>query len=125
VWVQTVGVLISPSAYLDVARSVRMSTGAASWFAEEPSQCQFIPQFSPISGHAWLLSHMVRRDDRFDISPPYQLLVERPPRLEGLLPRLHPDWFALGWPPLAAAGWLAALALVTATAAWTIRRRIV
>jgi hypothetical protein len=124
-WVQSVGLLIAPSAWLDVARTVRIATNAASWFSDAPTQCHFIPQFSPISGHAWLLSHLVRQDPRFDISPPYLLLLEHPPRLDGLLPTLHVDWFARDWNPAAVAGWLGALAAVAATAAWTIRRRLV
>ena len=73
--VQTVGVAIAPATYLDVVTEVRMASGSPSWFGEQPSECHFIPQFSPIVGHAWLLSHLVRNDRRFDVAPPYQLLL--------------------------------------------------
>ncbi|HEX9102310.1 MAG TPA: hypothetical protein VF997_08910, partial [Polyangia bacterium] len=122
--VQTVGISIAPTTYLGVVTDVRIATGAPSWFAEQPSECHFIPQFSPIVGHAWLLSHLVRRDRRFDVDPPYLLLLSSPPKLAEVWPRLSLDWFALGWPVAAAVAWLAALAAVAAAAAWTLRRRL-
>lgn len=122
--VQTVGVTISPTTYLGVVTDVRVATGAPTWFAEEPTECHFIPQFSPIVGHAWLLSHKLRGDRRFDVDPPYKLLLPTPPKLESVWPRLSIDWFALGWPASVAIAWLGALALVAGGAAWTLRRRL-
>jgi hypothetical protein len=123
--VQTVGIGIAPTTYFSVVTDVRAATGAPTWFAEQPSECHFIPQFSPIVGHAWLLSHRVRNDRHFEIDPPYLLLLANPPRLERVWPRLTIDWFALGWPVAVAVAWLAALAVVAAAAAWTLRRRLV
>ena len=122
--VQTVGIGLSPSTYLSVVTDVRAATGAPSWFAEQPSECHFIPQFSPILGHAWLLSHRVRNDRHFEINPPYLLLLSTPPKLERIWPRLTIDWFAPGWPVGAAIAWLLSWALVAAAAAWTLRRRL-
>lgn len=123
--VQTVGVAIAPTTYFAVVDEVRAQSGAPSWFAEQPSECHFIPQFSPVVGHAWLLSHLVRHDRRLDVDPPYQLLVPTPPKLDGTFARLGVDWFARDWPAAAVAAWLALLALVAAAAAWTLRRRLV
>ena len=120
--VQTVGLAIAPTTWLDTVTEVRVATGAPSWFAEVPSECHFIPQFSPILGHAWLLSHLVRHDARFDVRPPYLLLLARPPRLDGLLPRLRIDWFVRDWPLGPALAWLGLLAAVAAAAAWRLRR---
>ena len=122
--VQTAGISIAPTTYLGVVTDVRAATGAPSWFAEQPSECHFIPQFSPIVGHAWLLSHLVRNDRRFEVNPPYLLLLSNPPKLPEVWPRLYLDWFAIGWPVAAAVAWLAALAAVAAAAAWTLRRRL-
>lgn len=122
--VQTVGIGLAPTTYLGVVTDVRTATGAPSWFAEQPSECHFIPQFSPILGHAWLLSHRLRNDRHFEINPPYLLLLSNPPKLPEIWPRLTLDWFAFGWPIGAAAAWLGALAAVAAAAAWTLRRRL-
>ena len=123
--VQTVGVAIAPTTYLSVVTDVRVATGAPSWFSDEPSECHFIPQFSPIVGHAWLLTHLLRGDRRFDVNPPYKLLLVNPPRLENIWPRLTVDWFARDWPPAVAGAWLALLGLGAALSAWTLRRRLV
>lgn len=122
--VQVVGVAIAPSTYYDVVTEVRLASGSPSWFGEQPSECHFMPQFSPILGHAWLLSHLLRNDRRFDVDPPYKLLVATPPRLDGIWPRLRVDWFAIGWPRAVAAAWLAALAALAVAAALVLRRRV-
>jgi hypothetical protein len=124
VGVQTLGVTIAPTAWLGVANDVRIASSAAGWFAERPSQCHFIPQFSPVVGHAWLLSHLVRRDRRLDVQPPYQLLLPNPPKLDVAWARLHVDWFARDWPVAAAFAWLSALALLVAAGAFGLRRRL-
>jgi hypothetical protein len=123
--VQTVGIALAPTTYLSVVTEVRAGSGAASWFAEQPSECHFIPQFSPILGHAWLLSHRVRNDRHFEVNPPYLLLISNPPKLDRIWPRLVIDWFATGWPVAVAVSWLAALAVAAAAAAWSLRRRLV
>ena len=123
--VQSVGVSLAPTTYLSVVSEVRVATGAPTWFAEQPSECHFIPQFSPIIGHAWLLSHRLRHDRHFEVNPPYLLLLANPPRLEQLWPRLVFDWFAIEWPVAAATGWLALLLLAAAGAIRSLRRRLV
>jgi hypothetical protein len=124
-WVQLVGLAIAPQQYLDVIDQVRVASGAASWFAETPSGCHFIPQLSPVVGHSWLLSHLVRRDRRFDIDPPYLLLLDRPPKLDSVGGQLYIDCWVRDWPPLAAGVWLSALGAVVVSAFWTMRRRLV
>jgi hypothetical protein len=123
--VQTVGVAIAPTTWFSVVDEVRVASGAASWFSEQPSECHFIPQFSPVVGHAWLLSHVVRNDRRLDVNPPYKLLLPNSPKLDAVWPRLGIDWFARAWPTPVAAAWLSFLALVAFVAAWALRRRLV
>ncbi|MDB4969589.1 MAG: hypothetical protein JWN44_5278 [Myxococcales bacterium] len=122
--VQLVGIAIAPSTYLDVATEVRLASGSPSWFGEQPSECHFIPQFSPIVGHAWLLSHLVRNDRRLDVDPPYKLLLASAPKLESVWPRLRVDWIGRDWSRAAAAAWLAALGAIAVAAALVLRRRV-
>jgi hypothetical protein len=124
-WVQTVGLAIAPSVYYGVVDEVRVASGAPSWFALEPDECHFMPQFSPVVGHGWLLSHLVRRDRHFEIQPPYQLLVSTPTKLDDVGQRLYLDWFVRDWPLPPALAWLGLLATIAGAAAWTIRRRLV
>ena len=124
-WVQIVGLAIAPPLYYSVVDQVRVASGAPSWFAIAPDECHFMPQFSPIVGHGWLLSHLLRGDRHLDVQPPFQLLVSTPLKLDDVWPRLHIDWFARDWPLRATLAWLALLATICAGAAWTLRRRLV
>lgn len=120
--VQVGGVAIAPTTWLDVMTEIRVKSGAPAWFALEPDEVRFIPQYSPIVGHAWLLEHMVTRNRRFDVHPPYLLLLADPPKIAEIWPRLQLDWFARGWPPRVAAGWLALLGVVAVASALRLRR---
>ena len=124
-WVQTVGLAIAPPLYFGVVDEIRMVSGAPSWFAIEPDECHFMPQFSPIVGHGWLLSHLVRRDHTLEARPPYALLVSAPLKLDDVWPRLYVDSFVRDWPLPWALAWLGLLATIAGAAAWTIRRRLV
>ena len=124
-WVQVVGLAIAPPLYYGVVDEVRVVSGAPSWFAIEPDECHFMPQFSPIVGHGWLLSHLVRGDRHLELQPPFQLLVSTPLKLDDVYARLHIDWIARDWPLRLTLAWLALLATIAAVAAWTIRRRLV
>jgi hypothetical protein len=124
-WVQVVGLAIAPPLYAGVVDEVRVGSGAPSWFALAPDECHFMPQFSPIVGHSWLLSHLVRGDRHLDVNPPYQLLVATPVKLDDVFPRLHIDWCARDWPLPVTVLWLTLWAAIATVAAWTLRRRIV
>lgn len=51
------GLLIAPSDWLALVGDVRVATGGAGWFGEQASDVHFVPQLSPVLGHAWLLWH--------------------------------------------------------------------
>lgn len=51
------GVLIAPSDWLALVGDVRVATGGPGWFGEQASDVHFVPQLSPVLGHAWLLWH--------------------------------------------------------------------
>jgi hypothetical protein len=55
VWVQLLGTLFSPVRYDRVASAARQQSGAGGWFVNVPDHVHFIPQFSPLGGHYFLL----------------------------------------------------------------------
>jgi hypothetical protein len=124
-FVSVVGVALAPTTYLEVLRDVRVQTGAPSWFAAGPDEAHFIPQFSPVLGHAWLLSHLIRRAPRFDLDAPWKLLIQQSPPMMELLPRVTIDWFGRQLPIPLLTSWLLLLCVAVALSAWLIKRRLV
>jgi hypothetical protein len=93
-FIQILGVALAPATYLSVVTDVRANSGSPAWYAIEPSECHFIPQFSPIVGHAWLLSHLIRNNRRLDVNPPYKLLIANSPKLDASWKKIDYDF---GW----------------------------
>ena len=124
--VQGLGAAFTPTAYLRLLQPVRIVTGAPAWFDDPPSETHFIPQFSPLRGHAWMLSHLLRRDPHLSADAPWVLLSQNTPKLEAEYAKLQLDWWVLAW-PRARGSLLLALLLLTASlgsfiVAWAIRR---
>jgi hypothetical protein len=120
--VQGLGAALSPETFPRVVTAVRLGTGAGGWFVDPPSELHFIPQFSPITGHAFLLSHWARKRP-LDVDPPWHLLLPSSPKLEAERASLKIDWWVLDAPrPVAAAGLVISLLLVGAGLTLTIRR---
>jgi hypothetical protein len=117
-------VALPPATYLETLREVRTHTGAASWFAVTPDEAHFIPQFSPVLGHAWLLSHLLRHSPRFDLGTPWKLLITQSPPLEDLLSHLGIDWLGTQLPLPLLTAWLMILASAVVVSAWLLRRRL-
>jgi hypothetical protein len=92
--VQLLGAAFPPETYLRILAVVKNGSGASGWFAV-PDQAHFMPQFSPLSGHAWLLSHLYRHDKKLEQKTPWTLLVPATPKLESEWPRVRLDWWAL------------------------------
>ena len=92
--VQVLGAAFPPETYLRIATVVKNGSGANGWFGES-DQTHFMPQFSPLVGHAWLLSHLARHDKKLDVSPPWSLIAPSTPRLDAEWPRVRLDWWAL------------------------------
>ena len=57
---QLLGSAFSWDLYIRILISMKDKTGASGWFAEQLGHGHYIPQFSPILGHAWMLSHWLR-----------------------------------------------------------------
>lgn len=122
--VQLLGAAFPPETFLRFAVEVKNDTGASGWFGAAPDECHFIPQFSPLGGHAWLLSHLLRHDRALDVNPPWKLLVPTTPKLDPLWPRVRLDWWGLGWSRAWTAGWLALLTALALAGVMGIRRRL-
>ncbi len=93
-FVQLLGAAFPPETYLRIAAAVKNGSGANGWFATS-DQTHFIPQFSPIVGHAWLLSHLVRNNKKLDVATPWKLIVPTTPKLDAEWPKVRLDWWAL------------------------------
>jgi hypothetical protein len=120
--VQGLGAAFSPGAYPHMLAVVRNATGAPGWFSDL-SDAHFIPQFSPLQGQAWLLSHKLRRPADAAADAPWKLLQQNTPHVDKELAALRFDWWALSAPRLPAALLLAlAFALAAAGAFLTARR---
>jgi hypothetical protein len=62
-WAQLLGSAFYWDHYIRIAIAVKDQTGAGGWYGEDLHHCHFIPQFSPLVGHAWLLRHRLADDD--------------------------------------------------------------
>ena len=61
--------------YIRMAITVKDETGAAGWYTEDLHQCHFIPQFSPLIGHAWMLRHFILGDDDLLADAPWRRVI--------------------------------------------------
>src|SRR5206468_3236454 len=100
--VQALGVAFPADAYLRMATQVKNGSGGNGWFAAW-DQVHFMPQFSPLVGHAYLLTHFGKHEPAKEPPkvkappdpPPWVLLQPSAPRLETELAQTRLDWWAL------------------------------
>jgi hypothetical protein len=101
--VQLLGVAFPAQTYLRVATAVKVATGAGGWFVHG-EQTHFIPQFSPIQGHAFLLGKLLRHPEEKPAKPAKPAKPETPPwiliqpgnaKLDAEYQKLRLDWWAL------------------------------
>jgi hypothetical protein len=125
--VQILGASLYWDHYIRAAVVVRDQLATGGWFEHHLSFVHFIPQFSPISGHAWLLAHLFRRDPDLAADVPWQHLVTKPLPLADVWSRLRVDFWPLDWfetHPLAGALLLALFFAATVAAGWSLARRL-
>jgi hypothetical protein len=125
-YVQLIGAVFYWDHYIRALIAEKDQTGAAGWFTENLSHGHYIPEFSPIRGHLWLLSHLVRRDPQLWRDAPWNAVMPLPADQTDVWGRLRPDWWALGWgesSPLGAALLGALLASALTGSALGLRRR--
>jgi hypothetical protein len=95
--VQLLGAALYWDHYIRVLISVKEQTGAPGWFTDALSHGHYIPLFSPLRGHLWLLSHLVRNDPDLDADAPWKYLVPQTARYDDAWGRLRLDWWPIEW----------------------------
>jgi hypothetical protein len=95
VLVQGLGASLYWDHYIRVLIAVKEQTGASGWFTEHLSHGHFIPVFSPVRGHAWLLSHLLHNDPELDRDAPWKPVIAAPANLSDAWGRLRLDWWPL------------------------------
>ena len=93
--VQILGASLNWDHFLNIIIDVKNKTGASGWFRDALSHSHYIPQFSPLRGHLWLLEHLARGDPNLDADAPWKLLVPQPVDLSAHWAALRLDWWAL------------------------------
>lgn len=102
------GLLIAPSDWLALVGDVRVATGGPGWFGEQASDVHFVPQLSPVLGHAWLLWHRALGTVHLP-SGPWALIYQT-------LPSGAPLNFDGRWATIGLSWWAAAQSHAVATA---------
>src|SRR6185436_13923580 len=93
--VQLLGAVFYWDHYIRVLIAVKDDTGASGWFQENLSHGHYIPVFSPIRGHWWLLKHLWRGEADLDRDAPWKPVVPQPAHLEDAWTRVRVDWWIL------------------------------
>jgi hypothetical protein len=93
--VQLLGASFYWDHYIRILIGVKDQTGAAGWFQEHLSHGHFIPEFSPLRGHAWMLSHLLRNDPDLDRDAPWKAVIPQPANLSEYWNRMRLDWWVL------------------------------
>ena len=93
--VQLLGSAFYWDLYIRILIAMKDKTGAAGWFLEQLGHGHYIPQFSPLRGHLWMLSHWLHGDPDLGRDAPWKLLVPQPVDLRTEGKALRIDWWAL------------------------------
>lgn len=91
--VQLLGAAFYWDHYIRMLIAIKDQTGAAGWFQEQLGHAHYMPQFSPLRGHLWLLMHKLRRDPDLNHDAPWKLLVPQPVDLRPQFEALRFDWW--------------------------------
>jgi hypothetical protein len=93
--VQLLGASIYWDHYIRLLISHKDQTGGAGWFRESLTQAHYVPAFSPLVGQAWLLRHLVTRDEQLDRDAPWKPVVPMNANFSDTWSRLRLDWWPL------------------------------
>jgi hypothetical protein len=99
--VQLLGATFYWDHYIRILIAIKDQTGAAGWFHEQLGHGHYVPQFSPLRGHLWMLSHHLRQDLEANHDAPWRLIVPNRVDLSRQLAALRPDliWIAMAETP--------------------------
>jgi hypothetical protein len=96
--VQALGASLYWDTHLRIIQKIRDQTGAASWWSPDHlPDSYFVPQFSPVWGHIWLLKHMWQNDPNLNRDPPWRNLIVKKIDLKDAWERLRIDWWGADW----------------------------
>ncbi len=128
-WAQVLGGAFYWDHYIRIAIAVKDQTGAGGWFGEDLHHCHFIPQFSPLVGHAWMLRHRVADDADPLPDAPWKRVASTRVNIaaewsNSRIDLWEYDWFERNGPRLWASAILAVLAAVIAFATVGLWRRL-
>jgi hypothetical protein len=131
VGVQLLGAVFYWDHYIRVLINVKDQTGAMGWFTENLSHGHYMPVFSPLRGHWWMLRHLVSDDPDLDRDAPWKPVLPQPTNLTDTWGRMRVDWWLLNYidatPDRAPLQGLALLALLgggTLVAGVSLRRSV-
>ena len=115
--------------YCRVLAAVQKQALQPSWSEDHHAFGYYVPQFSPLVGHAWLLRHHLRHDPDLLRDAPWQKLLPARLDLREEWSRVRVDLWALDWfagpgkQSLPGAAVLAVLLLGIGGAGWGLRTR--
>ncbi len=96
-WVNGLGSALYWDHYCRVLASVQRQALVPGWSEDHHAFGYFVPQFSPIRGHFWLLRHTLRGDLDLPRDAPWLSVLGRPVDLREEAARLRVDFWALDW----------------------------
>ena len=83
--------------YCRVLAAVQRQALTPGWSEDHHAFGYYLPQFSPIRGHLWLLRHTLRGDLDLPKDAPWLTVLPRPLDLPEEATRLRVDFWALDW----------------------------
>jgi hypothetical protein len=96
-FVQGLGASLYWDHYIRILQTVRDQTGGNGWSVHHLPHGYFIPEFSPLAGHFWLLRHLAANDPDLDRDAPWKTLLPRKLQLNDAWARLRVDWWGNDW----------------------------
>jgi hypothetical protein len=83
--------------YIRILVAVKDQSGMARWSDDHLPHGYFVPEFSPLVGHWWLLKHAWRKDPDLNRDAPWRSLVPGKLRLDDYWSELRVDFWGRDW----------------------------